>query len=150
MILDKNLPLPLRGRTQLLPTFPYSRANLVIVGEKNIWLLTPATTILLPPHVTSRHPRDREGVQCNVNEGVQEHGWMWAARGKKMKTITSDVQRPRWFPTRGISSTVGKAVTSDVTTRRRYQYGAIVKFCMWYILRYCQYIHCSVGWLNDW
>jgi hypothetical protein len=32
-------------------------------------------------------------------------------------------------------------------------YGGIVKFCMWYILRYWQYIHCSVKtieWLINW
>jgi hypothetical protein len=50
------------------------RDTLVIVGKENFDLLAPTTTILLPYHVTSRHPRDREGVQCNIREGFQEHG----------------------------------------------------------------------------
>jgi hypothetical protein len=44
---DKNQSLQLLNRTQLLPTFPYLRANSVILDEKNPTLLAPATTILL-------------------------------------------------------------------------------------------------------
>jgi hypothetical protein len=71
MTLDKNSSLTLLSRTQLLPTFPYLRDILVIVDEKNRCLVAAATTILVPSHVNSRHPRDR---QCNFSEGVQEHG----------------------------------------------------------------------------
>jgi hypothetical protein len=108
MTLGKNLSLPLLSRTQLLQTFPYLQDNLVIVGEKNPRLLAPASTILLPSHLTCRHPRDREGVQCNLSEGVQEHGEGEQQRERRPTYGPKD----KWFPTRCISSPVGKTVGS--------------------------------------
>jgi hypothetical protein len=112
--LDKNSSLSLLSRTQLLPTFPYLRDILVIVGEKNICLLAPTLTTLLPSHLTSRHPRDKEGVPCRNSEGVQEHGegeQPHRERKGYYVQVTSNIRAKdgyKWFPTRGISSPVGK------------------------------------------
>jgi hypothetical protein len=52
----------------------YLLDTLVSIGKENPSLLAPTSTSLLPSHLTSRRPKEREEVQRNFSEGVQEHG----------------------------------------------------------------------------
>jgi hypothetical protein len=80
--LGENSSLPFLSRIQLLPTLPYLRDTLVIVGKQNPCVLAPTTTILLPSHVTYRHRREREGVQWLQRRRPRTRR-RWAAQGKE-------------------------------------------------------------------
>jgi hypothetical protein len=93
MTLDKNSSLLLLSTAPLLLAFPYLPDTLVTVNEKNPYLLAPAITILLPSQVTPRHPRDREGVQCNFSEGIQEHSEGEQQRERRGSTEVTEQQK---------------------------------------------------------
>jgi hypothetical protein len=71
-LIDKNSSPPLLSRTQLLTTSPHLRADLAIVGEEPAPAGTSNQNSPFP--LTPRHPRDKEGGQCNISEGIQVHG----------------------------------------------------------------------------